>query len=263
MKTHVIFLGGVPGAGKSTWVQENKKAEHKLVVFDDFVREEKRKKPTCSSFEISKTALEKAWTQVLLFCQEPNTIIFDAPNLTKNQRKPFLNQLKKIHVSFSGIWKDVPFHIALQRNEKREFPISLENQIVFHCLAQAFETSEGFSEIQKDPVPSFPESSKEVQKFLKNSKNYKALLQFPEIAIANHTFQFFHVSFASLLQDSSKTPQERLKPLYQHLLSFYFESFHFNPYAIFARSQESLKQNFLQRIAACRLGNDVTKTFLS
>jgi len=254
MKAKIIFLWWVPWSWKSTWIKENINNNYIIIEFDDFIREEK-KISNIKGCELSEKALEKSWNKAFNLLKEGNNIIFDAPNLRKNQRKKFFNQLKKEWIIFSWIWKDISFCKWLERNKNREFKISIENQIIFHCIQEPFEKNEWFFELQniKDKEDKILEN--EIKKYLKNKKNYKNILNFPEISETNEVLKFFDISLSWILENEKNTPKENLLEFYNIITYFYFEKIQLNSFYISSdcdKSKSIFKKNFFNKIVNCR-----------
>ncbi len=123
-----IIIGGIPGVGKSTVVNEFKNNGY-MVVCPDAIRFELAKNDhgadklegelTDYLQKYSREAFEIANNKVKKYLANGKSVIFDATNTTSKRRINLLRLASKIDVEKIAIYLECPLDVALDRNIKR------------------------------------------------------------------------------------------------------------------------------------------------
>lgn len=124
-----IMCGGIPGAGKSTIVNEFEKIGYN-VVCPDRIRVELAQQQDGNENKIEgelsnilMTSEKKVWAitaeRIKSLLTSGKSVIFDATNTNIKNRKQVISWSKETHVPVIAVYVECPKDIALQRNEKR------------------------------------------------------------------------------------------------------------------------------------------------
>ncbi len=121
MKQKRVFLMcGIPGSGKSTWVQTQLKDNDDVLVSRDQIRLSLLQKDedyfACE--EIVFSCFVNLIQQYIDDLTSYN-IYVDATHLTTKSRNKILNKLNLKNVNIIPVWFNIPLNIALYRNEQR------------------------------------------------------------------------------------------------------------------------------------------------
>lgn len=121
----LIMLAGLPGSGKSTWAKEYK---NKMTGMDKYTvqiisTDEIRKELWGDAADQQNGAkvFEVAYQRIEFWLKSPycDTVIFDATNLHKKDRKKFLDKFETM-AETKLVWFGTPFTECINRNSLRE-----------------------------------------------------------------------------------------------------------------------------------------------
>ena len=111
----LTMICGVPGSGKSTYVEKARKKDT-VVICPDRIRKELTGAEEDQSK--NKEVFELAYKRLRKALLSDTDVIFDATNLTKRARKSILD-IAKGH-NCEAVYFVVPLKTCLERNSKRE-----------------------------------------------------------------------------------------------------------------------------------------------
>ena len=120
-QTEFIMIGGLPGAGKSTIIEDNRKflPHEYIIISSDAVREE-----VYGSAEIqgdNSVLFDIIHSKILENLSNGSSVVFDATNLSRKHRVSLLQKVKSIgNVNSSYHLIATSFSKCLERNENRE-----------------------------------------------------------------------------------------------------------------------------------------------
>jgi predicted kinase len=138
----IILTIGLPGSGKSTWLEERKIAAlssdalRRLLLDDEDDQSANR-----TIFMVLRLLLKKR-----LQLRRPVTYV-DATHLSLWERKPYLHLAKLYGCDVEALWFDEPFEVCLERNAARERVVPLDIMHRMQQRLQAPTLEEGFSRI--------------------------------------------------------------------------------------------------------------------
>lgn len=113
----LILACGVPGSGKSTWIQNNK-SEADLWVSRDKIRFDKLKEDD-DYFAYEDEVFEQFLEEIRRGLEMDKTVFADATHLNKKARAKVLNRVAKFADEVEAIVIDVHLETALERNDNR------------------------------------------------------------------------------------------------------------------------------------------------
>lgn len=138
------MLIGLPGSGKSTWIEHNETELSTVTISSDSIREQvfgdvNDQTHNAEVFELMKTKTHENLRNNI-------NVIYDATNTSRKRRTQFLKELPegihKIAILFT-----TPFNICCDRNNKRDRQVPMESMLKFYKGFQAPWYTEGFDEI--------------------------------------------------------------------------------------------------------------------
>lgn len=113
----LILMCGVPGSGKSTWIQNNK-SEADLWVSRDKIRFNKLKEGD-DYFAYEDEVFEQFLEEITLGLEMDKTVFADATHLNRKSRAKVLNRVHKFADEVEAIVMDVDLETAIERNNNR------------------------------------------------------------------------------------------------------------------------------------------------
>jgi protein phosphatase len=144
----LIMMVGVPGSGKSTWVQNNK-SETDVLVSRDAIRFAMLKEDEDYFAHESEVFNEFIW-RIADALAEDKTVIADATHLNKKSRALVLDKVRKLADEIEAVVIDVDLVTALERNDNRTgrafVPRGVIRRMYFQMEAPTKE--EGFTKIR-------------------------------------------------------------------------------------------------------------------
>lgn len=99
-KLELIIMCGLPRAGKSSWIQKNKK--NCIVVSPDEIRKEIFGHQFHS--EANKFVFSIAEAMAILLLKQGKSVIIDATNITENARMSYYPIARKFNASVKIVW---------------------------------------------------------------------------------------------------------------------------------------------------------------
>lgn len=122
MAPQLTILIGIPGSGKSTLARRlaEEQADAVLVSTDELRHELlghiRNKTQDPMIFIEAQDRTRRA-------LQQGRSVVYDATNVTRKARGPFLAIAREMGVPALAAWVDCRKEVALQRNRAREFPV--------------------------------------------------------------------------------------------------------------------------------------------
>ncbi len=113
----VWFMCGIPGSGKDTYIQNHLK--HLPVISLDAIRRRKGIKPGGNQ----GTVIQEAKEQARVFLRKKEDFVWNATNLTANQREMTLGLFYDYRAYIKCVYVEVPYALLLKRNKSREHPL--------------------------------------------------------------------------------------------------------------------------------------------
>lgn len=141
----LFFTVGLPGSGKSTWVENNKEKLNAVVHSSDTIREQLGDINDQSKNNLVFEILHKRVKEDLL---NGKNVIYDSTGINRKNRLAFLREIKHISCKKICVLLAMPYEICLKNNAARERKVP-ENVIT--RMYKSFDTpwySEGFDDIQ-------------------------------------------------------------------------------------------------------------------
>lgn len=122
MKQKRVFLMcGIPGSGKSTWIQTQLKSNEDVWISRDQIRFSLLQKD--EDYFACEEEVFSSFVNLTQQCIDDLTsynIYVDATHLTIKARNKLLNKLLNLqNISIIPVWFNIPLDVALDRNEQR------------------------------------------------------------------------------------------------------------------------------------------------
>ena len=141
------MMVGIPGSGKSSWIQNNK-SETDIIISRDAIRFAILKDDE-DYFAHESEVFNKFIWQIANGLAEGKTVIADATHLNKKSRALVLSKVAKLADEIEAVMMDVHLITALERNDLREgrafVPRGVIRRMFFQMEAPTKE--EGFDKI--------------------------------------------------------------------------------------------------------------------
>jgi predicted kinase len=141
-KGFVVLTIGLPGSGKTTWYKRRgvtplSSDMLRTILFDDITEQRYQGLvfSTLRSLLRARLIARMPWNYV------------DATNLSPHERRQWIKMAKSFGYEVQAVFFDVPLEVCLDRNRKRDRPVSDE---VMHKMAERLKSpafDEGFSKI--------------------------------------------------------------------------------------------------------------------
>ena len=113
---HLYMLIGIPGAGKSTWMEQKRRSE--ILISPDVFLEDKY------DYEWTPKRASEAWSEAYyqfgLALQQEHSMIWDATFVTAQDRVAPLQVAKAFGYQVTAVFFDTPLQICLARNRARQ-----------------------------------------------------------------------------------------------------------------------------------------------
>ena len=141
----LFFTVGLPGSGKSTWVENNKEKLNAVVHSSDTIREQLGDINDQSKNNLVFEILHKRVKEDLL---NSKNVIYDSTGINRKNRLAFLREIKHISCKKICVLLATPYEICLKNNAARERKVPED---VIARMYKSFDTpwySEGFDDIQ-------------------------------------------------------------------------------------------------------------------
>lgn len=140
-----MMLMGIPGCGKSTLAESLTKTEKAVIVSTDKLRYQLTGSET--DFSKDDQVFTQALYQIRLNLEECRNVVYDATNLTRQERK---RVLKVIPFGTHTVcyYRKVPLNLAIKRNlgRKRVVPVEIINRMFIKLKEPTI--NEGWDEVK-------------------------------------------------------------------------------------------------------------------
>ena len=129
MTKEIIMMMGIPGSGKSTYIQNHLMSETTIVLSSDEIREELY--GDVSNQNHNDEVFKLLYSRINMYLNNENVerIVFDATNINKKRRINFIKYIKSIAtvpLDINCIYMAVPFATCVERNSKRDRVVPIE-----------------------------------------------------------------------------------------------------------------------------------------
>ena len=114
----LIMMMGVAGAGKSTWLRENKCPED-VVVSRDAIRFEELDEKGGEYFAHEDEVFRRFIAQIIGGLVAGETVYADATHLNRKSRLKVISRVRKYATEMEVVWIKVPLETAIKQNEMR------------------------------------------------------------------------------------------------------------------------------------------------
>ena len=114
----VYLMSGLPASGKDTYIKEN--LSHMDLVSLDGIRERLKVSP----IENQGKVVNEAKAMGKQFMAKDKEFVWNATNLTLTMRASLIDLFRQYDYEVSIIYCEVPFNLLLERNERRERPVT-------------------------------------------------------------------------------------------------------------------------------------------
>lgn len=142
------ILSGIPGSGKSTWVQKKVEDSGKVWISRDKIRFAILEDGE-DYFAHEDIVIERFISDIQIGLDLVGEVFADATHLSRASRKSLLAQLNLKNVEVNCIYFDVPVITAIERNEQRtgraHVPVSVIRRMFNQQTPPSF--NEGFEHI--------------------------------------------------------------------------------------------------------------------
>jgi predicted kinase len=146
-KPRIVVLVGIPGSGKSTWVQSKLARGVSGVLSSDAVRELLADDPENQEIHGRVFRVMRSLLKHRLELKRPVTYI-DATNLTPKERRPYVKLAAVFDCEIEAVVFDVPVEECIRRNRERKRMVPED---VIRMMARKLvrpEKAEGFSHVK-------------------------------------------------------------------------------------------------------------------
>ena len=144
----IVVVGGLPGSGKSTWLRPFAQD----VLSTDDIRAELTGDAADQTANARVFAILRARLAERLAGGSPVTYI-DATNLTRRDRKPYIQAARKAHARVEAVWFDTSVAVCLARNRGRARQVPPHVIEAMAAKSVAPSEQEGFDSVQSFATP--------------------------------------------------------------------------------------------------------------
>ena len=149
-KVKLYLTVGIPGAGKTTWVQEKLSHSCEVVALDKIRKGIYGFFPQKLNDDLEKIVWERALILAKTFLESRDDTVIDSMALTKFFRNKIISTIKaqcKIEFDLIAIFFDTPIDLAIERNSKREKYVNESTIRMLQTYLEKPLKEEGFKEV--------------------------------------------------------------------------------------------------------------------
>lgn len=140
------MLVGLPGAGKSTWVQSKRMPGQSGALSSDALRDLLADDPDNQEIHGRVFRVLRYLLKNRLELKRPVTYV-DATNLTPHERRPYVKMARQFEADIEAVFFDVPASECIRRNSGRGRVVPAEVIEKLSKRLVAPRVSEGFSRV--------------------------------------------------------------------------------------------------------------------
>lgn len=118
----LTLLIGIPGSGKTTYANKNKK-ENEIILSSDTIRQELFGNE--SSQQDNELVFNTLYSKAREYLQKGTDVIIDATNINSYYRHQTLKHFKDLNIQKVAIVFDTPIKTCIQRDKKRNRTVGL------------------------------------------------------------------------------------------------------------------------------------------
>ena len=148
----IVLLVGLPGSGKSTWVQSKLTAGQSGVLSSDALRELLADDPDNQNIHARVFRVLRDLLKHRLELKRPVTYV-DATNLTPQERRPYIKLADLFDAEIEAVFFDVPVGECIRRNRARGRIVPDEVILKMAERLVAPDLTEGFSRVSRAAIP--------------------------------------------------------------------------------------------------------------
>ncbi|MBS1854335.1 MAG: AAA family ATPase [Acidobacteria bacterium] len=139
----IVLLSGLPGSGKSTWLER----QGVSAISSDAIRKLLADDETDQSIHPQVFQTVRYLLELRLSIGRPVTYI-DATNLTRDERRPYIEIGRARGCEIEAVFFDVPLSVCLERNARRSRVVPVDAMEKMAAKLVPPDAAEGFSRVE-------------------------------------------------------------------------------------------------------------------